>query len=43
MALTCLVWPGNGDEGADYKLLPGGPDKAANGTKQSLKEEVSDL
>ncbi|KAL8101668.1 sulfite exporter TauE/SafE family protein 3-like [Apium graveolens] len=34
---------GNGGEGADYKLLPGGPDKAANGTKKSLKEEVSIL
>ncbi|XP_074333934.1 sulfite exporter TauE/SafE family protein 3-like [Apium graveolens] len=31
----------NGGDGADYKLLPGGPDKKTeNGTKSSLKEEV---
>lgn len=35
---------GNGGDGADYKLLPGGPDnKTENGTKSSLKEEVSVL
>ncbi|KAL8107117.1 hypothetical protein AgCh_023779 [Apium graveolens] len=31
---------GNGGDGADYKLLPGGPDqKSENGTNSSLKEE----
>ncbi|XP_017230257.1 sulfite exporter TauE/SafE family protein 3 [Daucus carota subsp. sativus] len=33
---------GNGGDEADYKLLPGGPDKKTeNGTNSSLREEVS--